>query len=96
MRKKNGQSLKDVIQELFKTYQLNDKLNDAKIIASWEEIMGKTIAKHTKRIYINKGTLYLQISSASLKQDMFFAKPKIIKLINNALGSNHVQEIVFR
>ncbi len=95
-RKNNEQSIKDVINQLFSTYQLQGKVNDAKVIACWEEVMGKTIANHTKQLYVRNGTLFLTIDSAPLKQELFFSKNKIKQILNKKLGMKHIEEVVFR
>ena len=95
-RKRNEQTLKEAIKLYFDTYQLNGQVRDAKVVSMWEGMMGKTIAKHTKGIYVNQGTLYLKIDSAPLKQEMFFAKNRIKQIINNKLGENYIKEVVFR
>ncbi|MGB1207190.1 MAG: DUF721 domain-containing protein [Chitinophagales bacterium] len=94
-RKKNEESIKVVIQRLFETYKLNGRINNAKIIDNWEKMMGKTIAKHTTGLYIKQGVLYVRISSSALKQEMFLHKPKIKHIVNNFVGSKHIDDIMF-
>jgi predicted nucleic acid-binding Zn ribbon protein len=94
-RKKNEEPIKDVIQRLLQTYKLNGRINNAKIIDNWEKMMGKTIAKHTTGLYIKQGILYVRINSASLKQEMFLHKKKIKQIVNNFVGSNHIDDISF-
>jgi len=94
-RKKNEEPIKDVIQRLLETYKLHGRINNAKIIDNWEKMMGKTIAKHTTGLYIKQGILYVRINSASLKQEMFLHKKKIKQIVNNFVGSNHIDDISF-
>ena len=94
-RKKNEEPIKDVIQRLLETYKLHGRINNAKIIDNWEKMMGKTIAKHTTGLYIKQGILYVRINSASLKQEMFLHKKKIKEIVNNFVGSNHIDDISF-
>lgn len=97
MRKKNNeQSLKTVITQLLDTYRLRNKMNEIKIVDCWEKIMGTTIAKHTKHIYVHNGILYLYLTSAPLKQELFFAKEKIIELLNKTVKEKYIKEVVFR
>jgi hypothetical protein len=46
-------------------------------------------------VYIKDGTLFLQIESAPLRNELFRAKSKIIELINREMGSALVQDVVF-
>jgi predicted nucleic acid-binding Zn ribbon protein len=95
MRYTNEQSLKEVIKEFIDLYQLAPKLNEKNLIASWEKVVGKMIAKHTTHIYVNKKTVFIQLDSAALKAELSLAKTKLIKNINKSLGNDAIQDIVF-
>ncbi len=95
-KRKNEQTLKQVLHQLLDAYRLRAKFNEAKIVDCWEQLMGKAIANRTQYIYVRNGTLYLKLTSASLKQELFYAKEKIINLINKELGEEYVKEVVFR
>lgn len=95
MRYTNEQSLKEVIKEFIDLYQLAPKLNEKKLISSWEKVVGKMIAKHTTHIYINKKTVFIQLDSAALKAELSLAKSKLLANINKSLGERSVLEIVF-
>jgi predicted nucleic acid-binding Zn ribbon protein len=92
----NEQSIKDAIGEFLKASQLSGKLAERKIIDNWEKIMGKTIAKHTKEISIHNKKLFLRIDSAPLKQELFYNREKMRKMLNEEAGEEAVKEIVFR
>lgn len=95
-RKNNEQTLKEAMQDFFNLFQLNTRLNDARVLAYWEEVMGKTIAKHTTNLYISKGILYLSIDSGPLKQELFYGRQKIQELMNERIGQDHITEVVIR
>ncbi len=44
MRRSNDQKLGEVIQELLKLYRLEDKLDEVKLMSSWQEVVGEMIA----------------------------------------------------
>ena len=90
------QSLKEVIKDLLQTYRLDEKLNKMHLGKVWEKLMGKTIAKHTRELYINKKKLYIKFDSAALRNELSYAKEKVIKMINEEMGEEVVEDIVFR
>lgn len=91
----NSQSIGDVIQQYIKKSGIQPKLDEATIIGQWEEIVGKMIARHTDDIYLKNRKLFIRFNSAALKQEMSYAKEKIIEEVNHALGHDAVGEIVF-
>ena len=92
----NEQHLKDAISEFLKVSRLSGKLAEQKVIDGWEKLMGKMIANHTKQISISNKRLYLSLDSAPLKQELFYSREKIIKMLNEEAGEEVVREVVFR
>jgi len=89
------QPIKEIIKEITETYKLDDKLNAIRLRESWEKLMGQSIAKHTTKIFITNKTLHINFDSAPLRQELSYAKSKVIKMINEDLGDEVVKDIVF-
>lgn len=96
MAKSNDQTLGDVIREFIELFRLSDKLNEVDIRHKWEQITGHIIARHTRRIYILKRTLYVQVDSAALRQELSMAKSRLVKAINEGFASPVIDDIVFK
>ena len=95
MKGSNEQSLKEVIDELIKTYKLEDGITASRVINSWEKVAGSMIFKHTEKIFIRKNNLYLKLDSPALKQELSFAKSRIIKKLNKAVDQKLIEDIIF-
>jgi len=96
MRDSNGQSLKEVIEKMLKNYRLNDGLDEVRIRALWEELVGKMVAQHTKEMFVNKGTLFVKLDSSVLREELSYAKEKIRKDLNDSIGRDFIKQVVFR
>jgi predicted nucleic acid-binding Zn ribbon protein len=92
----NEQSLKEVLNELIDSLHVGDKINELQISESWEKIMGKLIARHTVSLFLKNKTLYITLNSAALRQELSYAKAKMIKMLNKELGSKLIEDIVIR
>jgi predicted nucleic acid-binding Zn ribbon protein len=92
----NEQSIKNAIGSYLKSSRLSGKMAEQKVIDGWEKHMGKMIAKHTKQISIISRKLYVQLDSAPLRQELFYSRDKIIKMLNEEAGEKVIEEIVFR
>ncbi|MBW7847554.1 MAG: DUF721 domain-containing protein [Bacteroidales bacterium] len=92
----NQKSLGEAIALLLKTYQLEDKFEQARLIQSWESVVGSMIARHTTDLYIQKKTLFVYIDSDALRHELSFARGQIIQNLNQAAGKEVIDEIVFR
>jgi len=93
-RASNEQSLGEAIQHFINAMGLRPKMIEADIIANWEEIVGKMIAKHTLDLSLNKKKLTLRFDNAALKQEMSYAKSKLIENINTRFGKEIINEVV--
>lgn len=96
MSKHNEHTLKEAIDHLLKAYKLDDKLAEKRLIASWENVMGVMIAKHTTDLYIKHKQLFVTLDSAALRNELSFAKTKIIDMLNDAVGSKVINEIILK
>lgn len=96
MRNPNQQTIGEAIREFLKNFRLEDKITELKITDTWEKTMGPGIARYTQRISFKNNTLLIQLGSPALRQELSYGKSKIIKLINEALGTDEVKEIEFR
>lgn len=96
MRKTNEQSLGDVIRQWLKQSNMEEKITEVRINASWEKIMGGDIQKLTERLVYRKRILTVYLRSAPLREELSMAKTKIAQMINKEAGSNVVDEVIFR
>ena len=81
---------------MVETYRLKARLNQTRVQNLWETVMGKTIAGYTREIKVRKNKLYLTIESAPLKQELSLSKPKIIRMLNEELGENFIEDVIIR
>jgi hypothetical protein len=95
MAASNEQTLKEVLNKLLAAYRLDTKLYEVRLINSWESLMGISVAKQTTKIYISKRVLYVEISSAALRNELSYAKTKLVGLLNKEAGHEVINEIVF-
>ncbi len=96
MSKHNEHSIKDAIDNLLKVYKLDDKLAEKKLLNSWNDVMGKMIENHTKDIFIKNKQLFVTLDSSALRSELSFAKTKIIKMLNEAVGKEVINEIILK
>ena len=96
MSRHNERSIKKAIEELLDTYKLKGKINEVRLINSWEKIMGKAISNHTREMHIANRILYIKIDSAPLRHELMFSKDKMIKLINDSVGESVIEDVVLK
>ncbi len=96
MKKHNDQPIQDVLKGLLKKGPLKAGFYDAKIRKIWNEKLGKLIVQHTSKIYFAKGVIYLKISSAPLRQELFMGRQALVKRFNEELEEDIVKDIILQ
>jgi hypothetical protein len=95
-KKDSALTLKEAINRLIESYKIGPKLYEAKLIASWGKIMGPMIERHTRNLRLKGKTLYLEIGSASLRQELDYSKSKVIERVNEALDASVIDKVIVK
>ncbi|WP_340112319.1 DUF721 domain-containing protein [Maribellus mangrovi] len=96
MRRSNTQSLSEVLKEYIEQHRIERKLKEVDVVEGWEKLLGKTIAHYTRNIYIRKRILFVEISSAVVKNELFMMREEICRRINENAGEEIVEKIIFK
>lgn len=95
IKKQNEQSLGEAIKEMIEAFRIGSKLSEARMLDSWEKIVGPMIAKHTVQLKVSKRKLYVKLDSAALRNELIYAREKIKKMLNKEAGEELIDEVVF-
>jgi len=95
MKTSNDRPIGEVLKELIETYRLEGKLNEIKIVHSWEKAVGKLVARYTRDLYIKNGKLFVKVDSPALKTELTYNTSIIIERLNAEVGSKVIEDIVF-
>ncbi len=96
MKRQDAMPIGEILRDLLKTQHLDSKLDEMKLIKLWPQIMGKTIAEYTQRIYMKNGILYISLTSAVLRSELLMCREMLIKRLNKEMGIPLVKDIIFR
>lgn len=96
MRRSNTEKLDEILSQVLKQNHLDEKLYEVRVIKSWSVVLGDNIMNYTSNIYFSKKKLYVTLSSSVLRQELFLSRDNIKKLLNENVGADVVQEIVFK
>ena len=88
--------MSDAMQKFLDESRLKGSIQALQIEEAWEQIMGKTIARHTDKLQIFGDKLIISTSVAPLKQELNYQKEKIILRVNEALGKQVIKEVIVK
>jgi predicted nucleic acid-binding Zn ribbon protein len=90
----NAHHIGDAIREMLKSYHLTSKFDEATLVSSWERLVGKPIAKRTKRVSVRNKVLFVELDSPSMKNDLNLHKTQILELFAREFGKDVIKELV--
>lgn len=90
MSKDSTQSFKDAFGKFLKEEHLDHKYKEKQLVESWERIMGRPIAARTSKMFFKDGIFFVELTSASLKDEMNRSKE-----IAKARIQEHMGELIF-
>ena len=96
MKRKAVQPIKDILKEYLKEKKLNQGLLENRAIQYWEKVLGPSVARSTRRIYMYQGTLYVELNSSVLRNELLMWKDRIIINLNQAIGDEVVMDLVLK
>lgn len=96
MRKRNTESLRDIIGQVLKNNHLDKKLNDKHLLDAWPKILGENIKQYTTELLIKNRVLFVTLSSSVLQHDLFLSREEIKNSLNSEVGAEVIKEIIFR
>ena len=57
--------------------------------------MGKAVAMKTQQVYVSNNKLFVRLSSAPLKHELFMAKTRVLENLNAEVGEDIIKEVIF-
>jgi hypothetical protein len=95
-RNNDNQPIQDILKEFVKTNNLEGGLDKVNAREAWANLMGNGVNNYTTAIELKHETLYVQLSSSVLREELSYGKEKIVNMLNESLGKDLVKKLVLR
>lgn len=98
MAKRNNDHLpiSDIIKEFVDANHLQSGLDKVNVKEAWAKMMGNGVNNYTSAIQLERDTLYVQLTSSVLREELSYGKDKIIVMLNESLGKEVIKKLVLR
>jgi hypothetical protein len=95
-RLNNESSIGDVLKEFIQSNKLQSGIDQVSVKEAWVSLMGNGVNSYTKNVTLKGETLYVELSSSVLREELSHGKSKIITMINEELKREIVKSIILR
>lgn len=89
-------SISEALKEFVSDNKLQTGLDKVNVREVWYSQMGPAIEKYTTAIKLHGDTLFVQLSSSVLREELSYGKEKIVKMLNDELGKDLIKKLVLR
>ena len=96
MKRSNSEAVGDLIRQFLRQQGLEAPLNEHRLIQGWEHVMGPIIARHTKGLTIRNQTLYVELTSPVIRQELHMQRRQLATRLNAYVGAQVIVDLVFR
>ena len=97
MDRRQTQILSNLLDDFFKDNdRAKEKLMESRILNNWEKVLGAGVASVTRKLTFNRGKLYVELSSAIVRNELLLSKQRIIALLNAEAKGEVVKDLVLR
>jgi predicted nucleic acid-binding Zn ribbon protein len=96
MKKHQTQLLKDVLQEFIHNEGLEGKLLETRVLMLWDELLGLTVSRVTRKKYISHRKLFVQLDSSIVRQQLFMMRNEIVEKLNQQAGEKVIDELILQ
>ncbi len=73
-----------------------DGLHEDQVRATWKDLAGDFIARHTEPLSVKGGNLILRVTQPALRFQLEQMKPMLLKRIRDQLGEGRIKTIKFQ
>ena len=90
------QKLGDVLKALIDRLGIREELDDAAIVEAWAAVAGPEVNAYTETAWMRGRKLFVKITSAARRNQLHMRRSALKRQLNLELGSDVIDEIVFR
>lgn len=95
MKRTEPKSIAQLIDESIEKAGMKDVVAEQRACYLWPEIVGQGINRYTFKRYVDRGVMHVYLTSAALKNELFFNRAALVEQINRAVGETAITSIVF-
>jgi predicted nucleic acid-binding Zn ribbon protein len=88
------QHIGTAIQQLLRSYHIKSKFDEASVVVSWERLVGRPIARRTKKVFVRNKVIFIELDSPAMKHDLNLHKARILEIFQKEFGQDAVGDIV--
>ncbi len=96
MKRKSEQKIGSLLDQFIRANHLEKGLAEYRVRKAWNELLGISVSRATKSLYIKDRILFVKLHSSVLRNELSMMKSDIILRLNESAGSEVVEDIIIK
>lgn len=96
MERKDVRKIDSLLQQFVRAHGLERGLAEYRLMKSWNELLGVTIARKTRSLRIQNRKLFVSLNSSVVRNELSMIKDTLIPKLNEAAGMDVIDDVVLR
>lgn len=97
MKRVNAQSIGEILREFFtQNPEIGRRLDEVRLVHAWREMLGPGVSQATREAYVRGATLHVVLDSAVLRSELMMWRDRLVRTLNERVGTDVIREIRFR
>ena len=96
MERKDVKKIDSLLHQFVKAHGLERGLAEYRLMKSWKDLLGVTVAKKTKSLRIQNRKLFVTLHSSVVRNELSMMKEALVPKLNEAAGMDVIDDVVLR
>jgi predicted nucleic acid-binding Zn ribbon protein len=93
--RRDPSTLGEIIEHFLKNSGLKRRIQEQRVLDSWEETVGDAIAERSQPVGVRNRVLHVKVSSSVWMQELQFLKGLILEKLRHQRGNHFLQDLRF-
>lgn len=85
-----------LLQQFIKANKLERGFAEYRLMKSWKDLLGISVAKKTKSMHIRNRKLFVTLHSSVVRNELSMMKDSLIPKLNEAAGMDVIDDVILR
>lgn len=96
MERKEVRRIDSLLEQFVKANKLEKGLAEYRLIKSWKDLLGVSVAKKTKSLHIHNRKLFVTLYSSVVRNELEMIKSTLIPRLNEAAGMDVIDDVILK
>lgn len=94
MQKRNTQLLGEILRDIFEdNTEVYEKMMEVRIQRAWGEVLGPTIMRYTRNLFVRNNVLHVSLMSSVLRNELMLCRERLVDSLNEYAGAKVISDI---